>query len=40
LEHPCAPNLEDFVMAPQVAVTLIVNGAASQAGIALSVGHR
>jgi uncharacterized protein (TIGR03437 family) len=34
------PNLRDFVMPPQVAVTLIVNGAASQAGIALSVGHR
>jgi uncharacterized protein (TIGR03437 family) len=34
------PNLKDFVMPPQVAVTLIVNGAISQAGIALAVGHR
>uniref|UniRef100_Q02D71 Glycosyl hydrolase, BNR repeat-containing protein n=1 Tax=Solibacter usitatus (strain Ellin6076) TaxID=234267 RepID=Q02D71_SOLUE len=34
------PNLKDFVMPPQVGVTLIVNGVPSQAGIALSVGNR
>ncbi len=33
------PNLKGFVMPTRVAVTLIVNGAVSQAGIALSVGH-
>jgi uncharacterized protein (TIGR03437 family) len=33
------PYLTGFVMPAQVAVNLIVNGAVSQAGIALSVGH-
>jgi len=31
------PNLQGFVMPPQVAVTLQVNGVYSQAGLALSV---
>jgi uncharacterized protein (TIGR03437 family) len=33
------PNLQNFVMPPSVAVTLEVNGAKSQAGLALSVSH-
>lgn len=33
------PNLKDFVMPPVVAVSLDVNGARSQAGLALSVTH-
>ena len=33
------PNLQNFVMPPSVAVTLEVNGARSQAGLALSVSH-
>jgi uncharacterized protein (TIGR03437 family) len=33
------PNLIGFIMPPQVAVTLRINGATSQAGIALSVTH-
>jgi uncharacterized protein (TIGR03437 family) len=33
------PNLINFVMPPQVAVTLVINGAKSQASLALSVGN-
>ncbi|HYW48918.1 MAG TPA: hypothetical protein VE959_39005 [Bryobacteraceae bacterium] len=33
------PNLTGFVMPPSVAVTMEVNGAKSQAGLALSVSH-